>query len=230
MRILLLLFISFCSMTIAICQSELEEIRDDNYGTSGTVDLYAMGFEDCDLIAIDDFNNQYVIDYDNPTISIIKLQENGEQVMDYGIDSRVTIDSVYVQRLMVAKAYEDKLYLLADDQDTVYLYAFTSDGQADPSFGDGERIIATDVPANYHYFYMDVIDDVITVAVGERPFPFDAFYVEIDQFSLEGNSLANETITLANHPEANIMDIQFRPSDELYLVYQERHLIDSSYI
>lgn len=229
MKTFYILLIS-CYCTIAICQSELEEIRDNNYGTAGAVDLYAMGFEDCDLIAIDEFNNQYIIDYDTSTLNIIKLQENGEQIMDYGINGRVTIDSVFVQRLMNAKTHGNKLYLLADDRDTMFLHAFTSDGQVDPLFNQGERMVATTIPANYHTFFMDIVEDKIMVAAGERAIIGGALYVIVDQFSLLGTNLATDTIQLTDHPEAGVADIQFRPSDQIYLVYGEREPIDSLFI
>ena len=212
---------------ISFCQSDGEEFRDNDFGIEGVVDLYSIGLEDCNLIETDEYLNQYVISYNSndEAIKIIKLNEDGEQILDYGTNGMMTIDSVFYQRKMIAKVYNDILYLLADDQDTVFLYSITPNGQFNPSFGQGQRIVATNLLANYNIFEMDIIDDLIHVASWTNN---GVPYIFIDQYTLEGNALFSDTMIVGDN--AGISQLDFKPEEEIYIAHRKNNMLGELFI
>lgn len=215
---LIYVLLSLCMYSSLYGQSDGEAFRDPDYGIDGVVDLYSMGLENCDLVEVDCQYNQYVIDYVNEerAIKIIKLNAKGAQELSFGNDGLMRIDSVYVQRQMNAKIYEDILYLLADDEDSMYLYSITPDGQFNPEFGEGQRIKATDLPANYNIFEMDIIDEDILVGSWTNN---GTPYIYIDKFTLEGVQSTKDTMYIGDN--AGVTQLDFRADEQIYLVQGE---------
>lgn len=215
------MLLSLCINSISFGQSDGEEIRDNDFGVEGVVDLYSMGFDDCVLIETDQYFNQYIIDYDlnEEVIKIIKLDDDGNQILDYGVNGEVVIDSVVSYILLKAKVYNDVLYLLADDQDTVYLYSFNPDGQFNNSFGQGQRIVASNLPANFNIFELDVIDDLIHVASWTNN---GSPYIFIEQYTLEGNISFSDTIDVGEN--SGTFQLDFRPEGEIYIAHRKNDM------